>query len=555
MPRNDLATRIFRQDGGISIFVSISILLGVYLQIGENRFAPNILFKILGISLPVFFAALVLLLQKSANRGLTVSKIEIVWIFLFIGSMLFQYLNTSNMTNFLFGAADRNLGLITFGILLSVYFLGKYLSRFDLKFLISCIVLIAFLQSLIVLFQRYLKPDVQNDAGFQQTPSVFGTFYNSNPLSLFLGVSCSALFVFILNSNLSKLISVGAWLVFAITLSGLMVSGSSQGLIGFAGTLLIYLAKKHFEFVNKRFSLLLPLVYGFALLAFFIIIMLVPLSSTSNITTNPYLERLEIYKSAVSMFLQHPFSGVGVDSFASEYGKFTISTDLKLVDNAHSIILHVLSTQGLIVALLFLVFTFSVLRINFDNTSPRHAQVSFFQSAFFAFMLIGIVGIDHPTISFLAFLSAGIVSGIGDAPERKKNFQVSIRAIAAVLLVINSLIAIVVVPTTIREFRVSKALTDLSTLRISPERFKAEIVNEFDSISNSRLLLNLGQAFIALDDRQGAKEVALELLRNFPQDQRTSALLFAIAEKWSDAEAYQSAVELRNQLFPQSADS
>jgi hypothetical protein len=113
----------------------------------------------------------------------------------------------------------------------------------------------------------------------------------------------------------------------------------------------------------------------------------------------------------------------------------------------------------------------------------------------------------------------------------------------------------VIVPTTIREFRVSKALTDLSALRISPERFKTEIANEFDSVSNSRLLLNLGQAYIALDDRQGAKGVALVMLRNFPQDQRTSALLFAIAERWSDAEAYQSAVELRNQLFPQSADS
>jgi O-antigen ligase len=538
----------------IALLVSTSIFLGVYLQIGDNRYAPNISLKIVGVVIPMITASLILLFREKSVDFFRLSRYQLIWIFSFIGLIIAQFTNTSNRVNYVLGAPDRNLGLITFGLMFLGYFVGKYLSRFNLQVLIFSIVVFSLIQSLIVLYQRFLKSDVIGLTGSTETPAIFGTFYNSNSLSFFLGISCSALFALVLNSKGTKMNLIALSIAALILIYGLAVSGSSQGLIGFIGIFVVYSLKKYMGYVKENFSTILVVVYGVSLCTFLGAVSLIQLTSDSDIATNPYLERLEIYKSAISMSLHNPFLGVGIDSFASSYGAFTTSSDLKLVDNAHSIFLHVLSTQGLLGGLLFLSFIISVLRLKHKEVNSSVAQWNFFQSAFFAFALIGIIGIEHPTISFFAFVSAGVLNGMSEDRKDFKQIIINNKVMAITTLAIGILVAVATVPNTVRDFRVAGAITNLSDMRISAQEFKAALPKEYGEISNSRLLLNLGQAFVALDNRQEVVRVAEVMLRNFPEDQRTSVLFFLIAEKWSDREANRIAVDLRDQLFPRASN-
>ena len=156
--------------------LSLSMFLGVYLQVGDNIYGPNMILKMLGLFVPIFIGFSATFIRKTPGLDLHISKAEIYWITIIGLFGIAQMLNTSNEINLTLGVADRNLGGATLGIALLAYIGGKCLARHDLKYLIIAIFLIAGLQSLIVLYQRFLKADVQNLDGLLVAPSVFGTF-------------------------------------------------------------------------------------------------------------------------------------------------------------------------------------------------------------------------------------------------------------------------------------------------------------------------------------------------------------------------------------------
>ena len=73
---------------------------------------------------------------------------------------------------------------------------------------------------------------------------------------------------------------------------------------------------------------------------------------------------------------------------------------------------------------------------------------------------------------------------------------------------------------------------------------------EYRNVYNARILLNTGEAYIAIGNAVEALRVAEFMLSRFPDDQRTSALYFAIAKNWNDPQTYRVAVEVRDRLFP-----
>jgi hypothetical protein len=119
--------------------------------------------------------------------------------------------------------------------------------------------------------------------------------------------------------------------------------------------------------------------------------------------------------------------------------------------------------------------------------------------------------------------------------------------------VLTIFVSFTIIPNALRELKVSNALTQLSTRSISPETFQSQVLTDYESVKNSRLMLTVGQAFVALDNRQQANQVASAMLAKFPDDQRTSVLLFLIADKWSDQDALNLAIDLRDRLFPKLA--
>jgi hypothetical protein len=251
------------------------------------------------------------------------------------------------------------------------------------------------------------------------------------------------------------------------------------------------------------------------------------------------------------MFFEKPFLGIGTDQFSHQYGQYTTLSDMKLVDNAHSIPLQILTTQGLIGIFFMLTFAFWVLLLKRNESNSSLPEWSFWQAIFFSYVFIGIIGIDHPAIISLAFLAAGVLSGLSSRPGQanrsisipSKLLYLSITAFGLVLLVLTFNFGKV-------EFSVATAIDNLSKGVISEDEFHRKIQQELPNLHNSKLSLVVGDAYIALDRKTDALAVANFMISRFPDDQRSGRLFFEISKKWSDQESLDLAEKQRDRLFP-----
>jgi hypothetical protein len=180
---------------------------------------------------------------------------------------------------------------------------------------------------------------------------------------------------------------------------------------------------------------------------------------------------------------------------------------------------------------------------------------AFWQAMFFASAMIGIIGIEHPVISLLSFLSAGFLMSMSDRQRLFKPENISLhhqKILGAFAITFAIGISSSLLHFSQSEIRAASALTKLSNGVITPDQFVVSLRNNSQSIYNARVLLTTGQAFIAIDNRLAANNVARIMLSRYPDDQRTSVMFFAIADMWNDNEALSVAIRLRNQLFPNS---
>jgi len=535
----------------------LSIACGVFLQVGPFAYTSNVAIKLVGLILPLSIAW-VFLRQNFTRINFSVSKFQILWMLGLLVVCSNSVFNSESIGRALFGSADRNLGVITIFVYLLYFFTGKIIANQNSERVLRWgLIAIAGLQSLTVIFQKFIKPDNLNRFGVPEAPGVWGTFYNANPLSFFLGMVTPAIFIYLLFQRIqsfrSRLVLI---FTLVLILLGLFWSGSSQGVIGFVTVSLIYVAKRFIPRVDTYFNLLMKIIFVLITSTFFMAVALLKIPNNSEVRSNPYLERLEIYKSSFEIFLNRPFFGAGIDNFQSMYGQVTTTTDLKLVDNAHSLPLQFLSTQGLIGFTLFvsiILWTFSKKR---NQDVVTESEWGFWQGIFFSYVVIGTIGIDHPVIGSVAFLSAGILYGksrtqkheidlrlkIGNKPDFSAFFR-----LLAVLLSTMSLMFV------LPEIRTSVAVYELSNERISTQEFNAIVDSEYKKIQNARLLLVLGQAMIAINERERANLIANKMLTSFSDDQRASVLLFAISDKWDDKIALEVGMNLRNKVFPRYA--
>jgi O-antigen ligase len=537
-------------------FALILILtVGVYIQVGNRVYTSNLVVKIFGV-LTFLTVAFGILVSMKKRSGVSINKklllLSMVY-FIYILTLSFQ---AKDYFRFFIGTADRNLGALVICLAFLAALIGLNLSDSQLKLSAKAIVLLAFTQSLLVGYQKFFKPDVVNSFGSYSSPAVDGTFYNANPLSFYLGIIACGLFAQLIEIKGKSQQRVASILIFVMLISGLIWSNSAQGLAGLTLVSLLFATKKCIPWFQRNSGLLLVMVYSLSLLVFVAIVTKLPLKSNANIDTNPFLERLEIYKSALSMISENFFTGVGVDNFAGWYGRNTFTESLKLVDNAHSIPLQIFSTEGFIGFLFYLIFTCFVLNLKPDLKKYSPPEWAFWQGIFFAHSIIGIVAIEHPVTIILAALSAGILLSMSDRTKQKNSAtftSISFRYLNYFGLIVSCITLVVFSNPAKSEIQIANSIYHLSNKIVTPDEFVSNTAGKYEGVYNARLLLTIGEAFIAIDRRSQAVEVAQLMLARYPDDQRTSSLFFAVAAKWNDSGAFRTATSLRNGLFPKSS--
>lgn len=541
-------------DTFVGFAITFGITVGVNFQVGDNLYTSNTVYKVLALLFPISLAFFGLLLKGDA-RKLELSKLKMFWIIAFITYTLYLAAISPDMGRFILGTADRNLGGIAVSLAVLFFFVGRSLSRKLSRLVLLVILLNSILQVVIVFYQKFLQPDVPSltSIGVFESPPIVGTFYNANPLSFFLGIIASGLCGLLILSRLKKREIILGSLILVVLSFGLIWSSSVQGLIGLFITIVAFLVGRFVWPIRQRFSVFISWLYGLGLVVFFLAIGLISLSPNSNISGNPYLERLEIYKTALRITSEHLFFGTGTDRFAAEYGKFTLLSDLKLVDNAHSIPIQIVSTQGLLGLLFFLSFVFWILKLKESESSMTNSYWTFWQALFFSYAVIGIIGIEHPVITSIGFLSAGVLFSMSQgqsSTQKVANFKVDSKFVHALSLVLSVSLSLVTYHFVNGELKAGNAISQLSQRKISVEEFENIIGQEYEEVYNSRVLLNAGEAYIAIGNQVGAMKVANTMLFRFPDDQRTSALFFSIAKTWNDEKALEVAISVRDQLFP-----
>jgi len=542
------------EESILGFAVSLSIVLGVFLQLGGNIYTSNIIIKLFGMFLPISLAFSVLIL-KDKTFSFTFFRRSLIFLVLALVYISYLVADTDDFGRLFLGTADRNLGLASWGLAALSFIAGVALRSSQRHRVLLVLALTAAVQSLIVGYQKFFEADVMDSKGIYQPPPVYGTFYNPNPLSYFLGVISSGLLAHIFFSKwrARQIRVLGILLIFS--LAGLYWSASSQGLIGLIVVAGLIVIQRVIPNLQRNFSALLIFVYTSSLSLFCLVVLRTPLTADSNVSLNPFLERLEIYKAALLLSSKNIWTGIGLDRFASEYGSYTVSNDLKLVDNAHSIPLQILSTQGVIGLVLLLSMTVWVFSFKPNESLCSIPEWSFWQFIFFSSSLIGIIGIGHPVLILVTSLAAGILRSMSlrkVLEKQQPHVLLSSKSFYPVVSVFSIGLVCLLFIFTQSELRVANQLIQLSERTLSASEFDLNVKSEYKDVYNARVLLTTGQAYIALENRLGAESVASLMLSRFPDDQRTSILFFAIADKWGDEEALAAAIRVRNQIFPNS---
>ena len=524
--------------------VLVPLFVGTF-YFPQASYVSNVVTKLLILSVAPILVVLGLFSSKRWGKIGFPRNLVIVFS-AFISYLIFRALITGSLWKGLTGTSDRNLGIITYLMFFLFAWIGYQLTESTTpKTLAHLITLLGVGEATIVNYQYFISDN---------SNAITGTFYNSNPVSFLLGIIVASLFAFLLYERKR---GRGEYLVLVLSLLwmllALFVCGSQQGLITFALIVVLLVVTKLIRALRINLSKLLFPTFLMALSTFISIAFVMPIKDNTQIGSNAILERLEIYKSALKLFVQYPIFGVGIDSFQEKYGHVTLTIAMELVDNAHSIPLHILSTIGFVGFAMWLIVIFLVLSKGKSAVNEEQPEYKFFQIGFFSYLLVGIVGIEHPVIGATSWLMAGALIKISSAQLVEKKSQNSkldsrklgTRSVLAgsVSLILTSLFLLP------QQIVVGRALSDFSERRLTNSEFDAVIDVNLNRIWNPALLLIMGQAYIAIDQQADALVIANAMLKNYPDDQRTSILLFAIANKWNDEKAQGLAEEVRDRIF------
>ena len=230
-------------------------------------------------------------------------------------SMLTLFSSADPVEINLFGVGGRNTGLITY-IALAIVFISSVQLKSSLA-----------IQKVIKAFAfsgifnvAYCLLSI---AGIELLPwnniykTILGTFGNPNFIGAFLGIFAVLTLAFIVNKNQSRKIQLSGFILLSVTFFEILESNAIQGIVVFAlGASIVIWMKIRSTFTRS----IVEYVYLSGIIASGIFAVLGALQIgplTKYIYKSSVSLRGEYWQAAWNMGIQHPFTGVGMDSYGS----------------------------------------------------------------------------------------------------------------------------------------------------------------------------------------------------------------------------------------------
>jgi len=415
----------------------------------------------------------------------------------------------------LLGTADRNLGVFTSLVCLGFFIFGQSVFSKSKGSFIQIIIGLEIIQ-LIVFATKYFG--LASDGRL-------GSFYNSNPTSILFGLTS---IIIIINFWESKRANsrhiINTLILFLISACILIWIGSVQAYVGFLGSFFLYCLKFIYKQRNELARIqLAAILMGYTAFIGFFLRSKPPTPIQAN--GNSFYERLEIYKTSIKIIRENPLFGIGVDNFNLGYYKYNYTSNLKLVDNAHSIPLQIAGTVGIIG---LLIWGFILLKMTYTASVNTDFKDSHLLAGIHFYLISGCFAIQVPGIEFLLFFILGYTY---KANISSRNFASRGKPLAVIIAVTAILSVAVSSKAFLTHLQFSRAIT--LPLYSSVKDLQV-LEGDADYLFDIGLLFRAGQRAIALKDKSLGLHILQEMMTKWPLDQRTVAYALILGATFSD---------------------
>lgn len=325
---------------------------------------------------------------------------------------------TSNAHRLLFGAFSRATGLLSY-VSMALLALGAILGTRGAKFS-GLYIALASLGTFEVLYGllQYLKVDPIS--WVNPYNPVIGTLGNPNFMSACLGFVGVAMAGIALNRTQDLWARIGGGVLsLGAFLLGLS-SDSVQGPIAYAGGLAFLLGVWIWERKGKS-----PIFFAYSGLAgAILVIVLLGVARIGPLAEKLYQYTLDVrshyWRAAIKMMMDHPFTGVGVDSYGDHY---RLVRDSQMVSKygpqvftnaAHSVPLQLGATVGLLALISYAFLQFFVLYRGFVAMKiyPEHRiAIAGIIGAWLAFQAQSLISIDQLGVAVWGWVLSGSIIG------------------------------------------------------------------------------------------------------------------------------------------------
>ena len=421
---NQLAERTIARVLGIgSGFVAILVITGTVTD-------PVNVTKLFGLG-GVAAAAVAVLLAFGLQELWASSKALVIFLGLFLIASLNTIVNSeAPLTQNLYGAYGRNTAFIAYLLLVSVILSVAVLRRENsFKYLIWGLFGAGFVNvfycSWVILFGEFIPWN--NPYG-----NILGTFGNPNFIGAFLGLFAASMVAYSLKQGTTIAVRLGALVLFFVTLYAIVDSNAIQGrvvVVAGLGIVGFYLIRSKFEaFIAQAVYVLFIGIAGtFALLG---ALQIGPL--TKYIYKTSVSLRGEYWQAGWNMGSDHPFTGVGFDTYGDWYRRARDTQALILpgpnttTNAAHNVPFDVFAFGGWPLFVSYLgILTLSVIAIVKMTRRKRQYDAVFvtLTTAWVCYQLQSIISINQIGLAVWGWLFGGALIAYEIATRPKKNSE------------------------------------------------------------------------------------------------------------------------------------
>jgi hypothetical protein len=421
---NQVAERTIARVLGIgSAFVAVIVVTGTV----TDPVNVTKLFALGGVAVGAF----AVLLAFGVNEIWRSSKALVILLALFIVASINAVVNSEGpLTQNLYGVYGRNTALITYLLLMMVILSVAILRRESSFNILIWGLLGAGLVNVIycgwvIVFGEFIPWN--NPYG-----NILGTFGNPNFIGAFLGLFAASLIAFILKPGTSVAMRVVSVLIFLIAVYEIIDSSAIQGrvvVIAGLGIVGFYLVRSKFQGAIAQVGYVVVLAIGgvFALLG---ALQIGPL--TKYIYKTSVSLRGEYWQAGWNMGSEHPFTGVGFDTYGDWYRRLRDTQALVLpgpnttTNTAHNVPFDVFAFGGWPLFVIYLgILALSVIAIVKVTLRARKYDAIFvtLTTAWACYQLQSIISINQIGLAVWGWLFGGALIAYEIATRPKKDSE------------------------------------------------------------------------------------------------------------------------------------